>query len=115
MLRDRKIEFSESKEKEWNTLKEKVGEGIELILPDSERWFLAKVDGDGIRISSAEKNVRPLKVYEEPLITFEEFKMVAEVYNDMLFGGIDTLRPKLDVQQKSPNLRYVFILIYNLL
>jgi len=35
-------------------LKSKVGTGIELPLPDSERWFRAHVDGDDIIVESAE-------------------------------------------------------------
>lgn len=115
MLKDRKIDFSESKKEEWEIIKSKVDDGIELPLPDSERWFMAKVEGDGIRISDAEKNVRPLKVHNPPLIKFEEFKMVADIYNDVMFGGIDTLSPKLDVQKKAVNMKYIFNLIYNLL
>jgi len=115
MLKDRKLDFTETKEKEWEVLKSKVGNGVELPLPDSERWFLAKVEGKGIRISGAEKNVRPLVVHNPPLIEFDEFRMVAEVYNDIMFGGIDTLSPKLDVQKKAVNMKYIFNLIYNLL
>jgi len=115
MLKDRKLDFTETKEKEWEVLRSKVGNGIELPLPDSERWFLAKVEGKGIRISGAEKNVRPLVVHNPPLIEFDEFRMVAEVYNDIMFGGIDTLSPKLDVQKKAVNMKYIFNLIYNLL
>lgn len=115
MLKDRKLDFTESMEKEWEILKSKIGDGIELPLPDSERWFLARVEGDGIRITDAEKNVRPLKVHDEPLIDFEEFKLVAGIYNETLFGGIDTLSPKLEVQKKAVNMKYIFNLIYNLL
>ena len=49
MLLDRKIDFSDSKQEEWNKIKEKVGDGIELPLPDTERWFLASIDGETIR------------------------------------------------------------------
>lgn len=115
MLRDRKLDFSKSKKNEWKILKSKVDDGIELPLPDSERWFFAVVEGDGIRITSAEKNVRPIVLPEPPLIKFEEFKMVADVYNDTLFGGIHTLSPKLNAQKKSQNMKYIFNLIYNLL
>jgi len=115
MLKDRKLEFGNPPEKQWNLLKEKIGKGIEYMLPDSQRWFLAKVDGDGIRITSAERNVRPLSVPDEPLIDFEEFKIVTGAYNETLFGGINNLQPKLHAQKKSPNMRYIFMLIYNLL
>lgn len=115
MLKDRKLDFSESKEKEWEIIRSKVGEGIELPLPDSERWFLAKVEGEGIRIYGAEKNVRPLVVHEPPLITLDEFKKVADIYNDVMFGGIDVLSPKLEVQKTITNMKYIFNMIYNLL
>lgn len=115
MLRDRKIDFSDSKENEWEIIKSKVKEGVELPDPDSERWFLATTEGEGIRITEAEKNVRPLRIHKPPLIEFEEFKMVAEIYNDMMFGGIDVMTPKLEVQKKSVNMKYIFNLIYNLL
>ncbi len=115
MLRDRRLEFGDPPEKEWKLLKEKIGEGIEYMLPDSQRWFLARVEGDGIRITGAERNVRPLSIPDEPLIDFEEFKIVAGVYNGTLFGGISNLQPKLNAQRKSPHMRYIFMLIYNLL
>lgn len=115
MLADRKIPFSESKTDEWEILKNKTEGGIELMLEDSQRWFLATAEGDGIRITSAEKNVRPLAVREPPLIEFDEFKRVAEIYNDSFFGGIGDLSARLDVHNSSPNMRYLFMLIYNLL
>src|SRR3990170_2748738 len=98
MLLDRRIDFSDTKEKEWDELRSKIGEGIELPLPDSERWFLATLEGDKIRIDGARKNVRALKIY-----------------NDCLFGGLDVLSPKLELQKSMVNFRYIFILIYNLL
>ena len=115
VLRDRKLDFSESKEEEWNLIREKVGDGAELPEPDTERWFLARVEGDGIRISSAEKNVRPLKIYEPPLLDLEGFAQVAEIYNDLLFPEISTMSSKLEIQQASPNLKFYFNLIYNFL
>jgi len=115
MLRDRRLEFGDPPEKEWKILKEKVGGGIEYMLPDSQRWFLARVEGDGIRITGAERNIRPLSVPDEPIVDFEEFKVVAGAYNETLFGGINNLQPKLNAQKKSPNMRYIFMLIYNLL
>jgi len=115
VLRDRKLDFSESKEEEWKIILDKVGEGVELPDPDCDRWFLAKVEGEGIRISSAEKNVRPLVIHDPALVEFEEFKIVAEIYNDMLFPDISTLSPKLELQKSSLNLKYIFNLIYNFL
>ena len=115
MLADRKIPFSESKEQEWEILKQKTEGGIELMLEDSQRWFLATTEGDGIRITSAEKNVRPLAVREPPLIEFDEFKRVTEVYNDAFFGGIGDLSSRLDTHNSSPNMRYLFMIIYNLI
>ncbi len=115
MLKDRKLDFGDSPEKEWELLKKKVGDGIEYMLPDSQRWFLARVEGGGIKITGAERNVRPLSVPDEPVVDFEEFKIVAGAYNAALFGGINNLQPKLNMQKTSPNMRYVFMLIYNLL
>lgn len=115
MLKDRRLEFGDPPRKEWEALKEKVGDGIEYMLPDSQRWFLAKVEGDCIRITGAQRNVRPLSVPDEPLVDFEEFGIVAGAYNETLFGGISNLQPKLNAQKKSPNMRYIFMLIYNLL
>ena len=40
MLLDRRIDFSDTKEKEWNELRLKIGDGIELPLPDSNAGFL---------------------------------------------------------------------------
>lgn len=115
VLRDRKLDFSESKKDEWKILLDKVGDGIELVESDSERWFLARVEGDGIRITSAEKNVRPLKIHEPPLLELEDFVKVSEVYNDFLFPEISKMSSKLEFQQSTPNLKYYFILIYNFL
>ena len=72
VLRDRKLDFSESKEDEWKIILEKVGDGVELPDPDTERWFTARVEGEGVRITGAEKNVRALKIYEPPLIEIGE-------------------------------------------
>ncbi len=115
MLLDRRINFSDTKEKEWDELKSKISDGIELPLPDSERWFLATSDGDNIKVEGARRNVRPLKVYNPTTITFKEFAAVAEIYNDCLFGGINVLGPKLELQKTMFNFRYIFVLIYNLL
>ncbi|NIP30337.1 MAG: hypothetical protein GTO02_09685 [Candidatus Dadabacteria bacterium] len=115
MLADRKIPFSESYKEEWDILKEKCEGGIELMLEDSQRWFLATTEGDGIRISSAVKNVRPLKLPDPPLIEFDEFKTVAGVYNDAFFGGIGDLSARLEVNNTCLNMRYLFMMIYNLL
>lgn len=115
MLADRKIPFSESKEEEWEILRQKTEGGIELMLEDSQRWFLATAEDDGIRITSAEKNVRPLTVREPPLIRFDEFQRVAEVYNDSFFGGIGDLSARLETHNSSPNMRYLFMLIYYLI
>lgn len=115
MLADRKIDFSESFEREWDILKEKCEDGIELMLEDSQRWFHAETQDEGIRIKGAEKNVRPLTVHEPPLIEFEEFKVVANVYNDAFHGGIGDLSARLHANNTSVNMRYIFTLIYNLL
>ena len=115
MLADRKIDFSDSYEKEWNILKEKCDGGIELMLEDSQRWFLSTTEGDGIRITGAEKNVRPLVIHEPPLVEFEEFKIVAKVYNDAFFGGIGDLSSRLHANNTSVNMKFIFSLIYYLL
>ncbi len=115
MLKDRLIEFSDAKEEEWNLLKSKVGSGIELPLPDSERWFYAEVDGDNIRVEGAKLNVRPLKLYKPCIINFDEFKQVSEIYNDSLLWGINNQEDKLRVQKTITNTRYIFMLIYHLL
>lgn len=115
MLNDRRIDFSDSKENEWELLKSKLRDGIELPLPDSERWFLATLDGEHIKIEGAIKNVRPLKVYDPAKISFKEFAAVAEIYNDCFFGGVGGLSPKLDLQKSLTNFRYIFLLVYNLL
>jgi len=115
MLLDRKIAFSDTKEEEWNLIKSKIDDGIELPLPDSERWFLATLDGENIKIEGAKKNVRPLMVYDPPRINFQEFVRVAENYNDFLSPHVGMMDAKLDLQKTMPNLRYIFVLIYNLL
>lgn len=115
VLRDRKLDFSESKKEEWEIILNKVADGVELPDPDCDRWFLARAEEDGIRITTAEKNVRPLKIHDPQLIEFEEFKKVAEIYNDLLFPEISGMSSKLELQQSTPNLKYIFNLIYNFL
>lgn len=115
MLADRKIDFSDSFENEWNILKEKCSGGIELMLEDSQRWFLAKTEKNVIRITGAEKNVRPLVIHEPPLIEFDEFRIVAKVYNDAFFGGIGDLSARLHANNTAANMKFVFSLIYYLL
>ncbi len=115
VLRDRRLDFSEFKKDEWKILLDKVGDGVELNDTDSERWFLARVEGDGIRITGAEKNVRPLKIHEPPLLELEDFRQVTEAYNDLLFPDISSMSSKMKLLQSSPNLKYYFNLIYNFL
>lgn len=115
MLFDRKIDFSESKQEEWEQLKSKVGSGIELPLPDSERWFHAHVEGEELIIESAKLNVRPLMIYDPIKISFEEFKTVAEYYNSFLELQVRTMSDTHEVKDKVKNLRYIFMLIYHLL
>jgi hypothetical protein len=115
MLLDRKIDFSDTKKKEWNLVRSKIGDGIELPLPDSERWFLATLDGDNIKIEGASKNVRPLMVHKPAIINFEEFARVADHYNGFLTHHVSTMDVKLELQKSITNLRYIFVLIYNLL
>ena len=115
MLFDRKIEWSDSKEEEWELVKSKVGNSIELPLPDSDRWFKATSNGDTILIETAEINVRPLKVPTSIAIDFEEFTNVAANYHAFL--GIDarTMGDTQAVKDSSPNLKFFFMLIYHLL
>ncbi|HEX3035844.1 MAG TPA: hypothetical protein VHT73_12085 [Thermodesulfobacteriota bacterium] len=115
MLLDRQIDFSDTKEEEWNLLRSKIGDGIELPLPDSERWFLATLDGENIKIEGAKKNVRPLLMYKPAIITFKEFARVAEHYNSFFTHDVNTMEAKLELQKTMANLRFVFNLIYNLL
>ncbi len=115
MLFDRKIDWSDLMEEEWELIKSKVGNGIELPLPDSDRWFKATTNGDTIIIETAEINVRPLTVHNPTTIDFVEFKDVAANYHAFL--GIDA-RTMSDVQatkNSTPNLRFHFMLIYHLL
>ena len=115
MLFDRRIEWSDSKEEEWELIISKVENGIELPLPDSDRWFKATSNGDTILIETAETNVRPLSVPTAITIDFEEFKNVAANYHAFL--GIDarTMSDTHAVKDSSPNLRFFFMLIYHLL
>ncbi len=115
MLFDRKIEFSDSKKEEWELLKSKIGTGIELPLPDSERWFHAHVDGDDIIVESAKLNVRPLMIHDPIRIDFHEFGIVARHYNSFLELQVRTMSDTHEVRDKVKNLRYVFMLIYHLI
>lgn len=109
------LDFSESKEEKWELLRNKISEGVELPLPDSERWFLATVDGKHIKIEGAKLNVRPLVLHEPALITFEEFERVTDNYNDFHNPNAQHMSEKLDIQKTLPNLKFIFMLIYHLL
>jgi hypothetical protein len=115
VLFDRKIEFSDSKKEEWELLRSKIGTGIELPLPDSERWFHAHVDGDDIIVESAKLNVRPLMIHDPIRIDFHEFGIVARHYNSFLELQVRTMSDTHEVRDKVKNLRYVFMLIYHLI
>jgi hypothetical protein len=115
VLYDRKIVFSDTKKEEWESLKSKVGTGIELPLPDSERWFHAHIDEDGIIVESARLNVRPIMIYDPISIKFDEFQTVATHYNSFLELQVRTMSDTHEVKDKAKNLRYVFMLIYHLL
>jgi len=115
LLFDRKIDWSDSKEEEWDLIKSKVGNGIELPLPDSDRWFKATTNGNSIIIETAEINVRPLVVPDSITIDFDEFRIVSANYHAFL--GIDarTMGNTHAVKESIPNLRFFFMLIYHLL
>ena len=115
MLYDRKIDWSDSMEDEWELVKSKVGSGLELPLPDSDRWFKASVVDDGIVIETAELNVRPLSVPNPITIEFEEFKNVAANYNAFLGFDARTMSDVHTTKEATPNLRFFFMLIYHLL
>ncbi len=115
MLFDRKIDFTEAKKDEWELLKSKIGSGIELPLPDSERWFHTHVEGDELIVESAKFNVRPIMIYDTIRINFDEFKIVAEYYNSFLELQVRTMSDTHEVKEQSKNLRYIFMLIYHLL
>jgi hypothetical protein len=91
MLLDRKIDFSKNKEREWNELRSKIGD------------------------EGAKKNVRPLTVHNPAIINFQEFVRVAEHYNEFLTPSVSTMNAKLELQRTMLNLRYIFVLIYNLI
>jgi hypothetical protein len=115
LLFDRKIEWSDSKEEEWELIRSKVGAGLELPLPDSDRWFKATTIDDGILIETAVLNVRPLTVPQPITIDFEEFKNVAANYNAFLGFDARTMSDVNATKDSTPNLRYFFMLIYHLL
>lgn len=116
MLYDRKIEWSDTTEEEWQLIKTKIGDaGIELPLPDSDRWFRASNAGDNILIESAKVNVRPLTVPQPITIDFEEFKNVAASYNAFLGFDARTMSDVHATKDATPNLRFFFMLIYHLL
>ncbi len=115
MLFDRKIDFSDDKKQEWELLRSKVGSGMELPLPDSERWFLTMVDGEELVIESARANVRPIMIYDPIKVTFEEFHIVATHYNNFLELQVRTMSDTHEVRDKVKNLKYIFMLIYHLL
>jgi hypothetical protein len=115
LLFDRRIDFSDDINEEWELVRSKVGEGIELPLPDSERWFRATVDGDSLIVESAQHNVRPLMIHDPIKIDFDEFHTVASHYNNFLELQVRTMSDTHEVKDQSPNLRYIFMLIYHLL
>lgn len=115
MLFDRKIDFSDDNKEEWDLMRSKIGDGIELPLPDSARWFRSTVDGDHIVVESAIHNVRPLMIHDPIKIEFDEFKAVTKHYNSFLELQVRTMSDTHEVRDQSPNLRYIFMMIYHLL
>jgi len=115
LLFDRKIDFSEDIRNEWELVRSKIGEGIELPLPDSERWFRATVDGDTLIVESAVHNVRPLMIHDPIQIDFDEFLIVATHYNNFLELQVRTMSDTHEVKEQSENLRYIFMMIYHLI
>lgn len=115
MLYDRKIEWSDGYKEEWELIKSKVGNGLELPLPDSDRWFKATTNGDSLVIESAELNVRPLSVPNEITLEFEEFTNVAANYNAFLGFDARTMSDVHTTKDSTPNLRFFFMIIYHLL
>ena len=115
MLFDRKIDFTDDKKDEWELIRSKIGQGIELPLPDSERWFRATVDGDSLIVESAVHNVRPLMIHNPIKIDFDEFHIVATHYNSFLELQVRTMSDTHEVKDHSANLRYIFMIIYHLL
>ncbi len=115
MLFDRRIEWSDSKEEEWELVKSKVGNGVELPLPDSDRWFKATANGDTITIETAEINVRPLVLHESVTLSIDEFIIVAENYNAFLGVDARTMSDTHAVKDSTPHLRFFFMLIYHML
>jgi hypothetical protein len=113
MLKDRLIEFSESKKEEWGLIRSKIGDGVELPLPDTGRWFLATIDGDNIKIEGGRLNVRALLLHNPEIITFEDFCSVADTYTDILRGGIQVMDSKLNLQKNLTSFKFIFMLIYN--
>jgi len=115
VLFDRKIDFSDTKEEEWELIRSKVGQGIELPLPDSERWFRVTIDGEHLVVESAQHNVRPLMIHEPIKIDFREFHIVATHYNNFLELQVRTMSDTHEVKDLSENLRFIFMLIYHLI
>lgn len=115
MLYDRKIEWSDGFKEEWELIKTKIGDGIELPLPDSDRWFKASLDGENILIETAEVNVRPLVVPNPIALEFEEFSNVAANYNAFLGFDARTMSDVHATKDSTPNLRFFFMIIYHLL
>jgi hypothetical protein len=54
-------------------------------------------------------------MYQPATVTFKEFARVAEHYNSFLTHSPTTMESKLELQKSTANLRYIFVLIYNLL
>ncbi len=115
MLFDRKIEWSDSKEDEWELVKSKASNGVELPLPDSDRWFKATTKGHEIVIETAELNVRPLVIRDSVILGIDEFIIVAENYNAFLGVDARTMSTTHAVKDATPHLRFFFMLIYHLL
>jgi len=92
VLYDRKIAFSDTKRDEWDLLKSKIGTGIELPLPDSERWFHVYTDGDDLIVESARLNVRPIMIYDPIRVSFDEFEIVAPAFGKPLRNRMETVK-----------------------
>ena len=103
----------------WRMLLEKIGPDgndfvIFSIMPRKEiKYFHAKVDGEYIVINRAKEHVETAKINRERRIDFNQFKCVAQLYNDYVLGK-KGIRPMMR-DNCGQNTSYIISLIHYIL
>ncbi len=103
----------------WKTLLEKIdSDGDDFLIFSIKRrreikYFYVKVDRKYIAIDRAKSHVETAQITEKRRIDFDQFKCVAQLYNDYI-SGRRGIRPEMG-DNCSRNTSYIISLIHHLL